>query len=264
MRLFVNAGAIRCTVRFAVLISTLSFNALLLFTSPSAIAQELPVGCGSLWSQGRFGPYDYRSSGYIPETTYRSHKALLYIVEHHHFTPEVEALIRGKTNTTPGGDIAYTLHAFPNHHRALIAMVALSEKEKTPKPIGSNYNVECWFSRAIAWRPGDSMVRMIYANFLVKAKRINEAEQQLNVAVEQAGNNAFTHNNIGLIFFDMKNYEKALIHAHKAYELGLRMPTLPDKLKSVGKWTEPVATVPVESAANPQQSASKPPITSEK
>lgn len=203
-------------------------------------AQELPSGCGSLRMQGRFGPYDYRASGYIPETTYRSHQALLGIVENRHFTPEVEALIRGSTNTTPGRDIAYTLHAFPNHHRALIAIDALSQKENTTKPFGTNYDIECWFSRATAWRPDDAIVRMIYASFLVRSKRFKDAERQLDVATDLAGDNAFTYNNIGLIYFDMRNYEKALSHAHKSYELGLRIPTLQDALKSVGKWTDPI------------------------
>lgn len=220
-------------------------------------AQELPSGCGSLRMQGRFGPYDYRASRYIPETTYRSHQALLGIVENRHFTPEVEALIRGGTGATPGGDIAYTLHAFPNHHRALIAVDALSQKENTTKPFGTNYDIECWFSRATAWRPDDAIVRMIYANFLVRNKRFKDAERQLNVATDLAGDNAFTYNNIGLIYFDMKNYEKALIHAHKSYELGLRIPTLQDALKSVGKWVDPI-----ESQTGVPGNADKPATTS--
>lgn len=217
-------------------------SGLFIFASLPIHAQELPAGCGSLRMQGRFGPYDYRASGYIPETTYRSHQALLGIVENRHFTPEVEALIRGGTNVTPGGDIAYTLHAFPNHHRALIAIDALSQKESTTKPVGTNYDIECWFSRATAWRPDDAIVRMIYASFLVRNKRFKEAERQLNVATDLAGDNAFTYNNIGLIYFDMRNYEKALFHAHKSYKLGLRIPTLQDALKSVGKWTDPIGS----------------------
>lgn len=223
----------------------------LLLVSPGiALAQEVPGGCGSL--RAGFGPFDYRPGRYIPESTYGSHKALLSIVEGTHFTPTVEALISGNTSQTAGGDLNYTLHAFPNHHRALIAMVALGEKEKTSKPYQSRYSVECWFQRALAWRPDDSIVRMIYARYLYKAMRANEAEQQLSVAASQAGDNAFTHHNIGLIYFDMKNYEKALIHAHKAYELGLGIPTLREQLKSVGKWSETAEAPPVEPVKNSQ------------
>jgi len=173
------------------------------------------------------------------------------MVQNSHFTPEVENLIRGQSGYI-GGDLSYTLNAFPNHHRALMAMVALGEKEKTNQPAHSDHSVECWFQRAIAWAPDDNIVRMIFARYLAKANRANEAEQQLGVAASQAGDNAFTHNNLGLIYFDMKDYEKALFHAHKAYELGLGIPTLREQLKSVGKWSEPAEAPPVEPAMSPQ------------
>ena len=215
-------------------------------------AQTLPAACGTLASTGQFGPYDYRADKYIPEPIYGSHKALLGIVDNNHFTPEVESLIRGKTGTLPGHDISYTLRAFPNHHRALIAMSALGDKEHTDKPSGSSYSVECWFQRAITWRPDDNIVRLIYANYLVKHDRQNEADQQLQFVDSKAESNAFTHNNIGLIYFEMKSYEKALIQAHKAYQLGLAIPTLKEKLKSVGKWTEPDSVAPDRPASTPE------------
>jgi len=79
---------------------------------------------------------------------------------------------------------------------------------------------------------------------------LTEADEQLAVAASLAGDNPLTQNNVGLIYFDMKNYEKALIHAHKAYQLGLRMPALPDRLKSVGKWTEPIQDSPSDPIRN--------------
>lgn len=225
---------------------------LLLVSSGQIFSQEVPGGCGSLRESGRFGPFDYRPDRYIPEPTFRSHAALLKIVEEAHFTPAIETLVRGRNNPTPGGDLSYTLHAFPNHHRALISMIALGEKEKTNKPVGSTYYVECWLSRAIAWRPDDNIVRMIYAQYLAKLKREKEAEQQLDAAASQAGDNAFTHQNIGLIYFDMKNYQKALLHAHKAYALGLGVPTLREQLKSVGQWSEATEAPPAEPSKKPQ------------
>jgi tetratricopeptide (TPR) repeat protein len=231
--------------------TALCFGALWLLAPQLAIAQEVAGGCGPLRTTGAFGPYDYRPEKYIPDI-YRSHEVLLKTVEEFHFTPEIESLRRGKLGGQPNGDIAYTLHAFPNHHRALIAMVKLGEKEKTPQPNGVPYPVECWFSRAIAFRPDDNIVRMIYANYLSKMKRESEAEQQLSIAARQAGDNAFTLHNIGIIYFDMKNYERALVYAHKAYELGLGWPTLREQLKSVGKWSEPAEAPPAEPAKDPQ------------
>lgn len=251
MQFIAHVGTVRRQVRFATFVAPILISGLLLCASPISMAQELPADCGSLRSPGRFGPYDYRASGYIPEPTYRSHKALLFVVENIHFTPPTEALIRGKTSREPGPDISYTLHAFPNHHRALMSMAALSQKEKTTKPFGSPYNVECWFSRAIVFRPDDNVVRLIYASFLVKAKRNDEAEHQLSVAVSRADDNAFTYNNIGMVYFDMKNYEKAQMYAHKAIRLGLGIPTLKDQLNSVGKWSEPPTALSGETTQKP-------------
>jgi tetratricopeptide (TPR) repeat protein len=208
----------------------------LAFCAPSmSLAQAVASGCGSLGNA--FGPFDYRSDHYIPEDTFRSHAAQLNIVERAHFTPEVEALLRGKSSAI-GEDIGYTLRAFPNHHRALYSMARLGEKLKTDKPEGSLYTVECWFRRAIAWRQEDNIVRLLYAKFLVDSGRRDDAAKQLTVVESNAKQNAFTLNNIGLIYFDMKDYDKALTFAHKAYDLGMGGTTLKDLLVTVGKWSD--------------------------
>lgn len=217
----------------------------------SVFAQDVP-GCGPL--QNAFGPWDYRPEKYVPERTYHSHAALLKTVEAFHFTIETQMLRRRASTPgiTPGGDLDYTLRAFPNHHHALVLLITLGEQEKTTQPKGSRYTIDCWFRRAVAWKPDDNIVRVIYASYLANTKQEKEAEQQLTVAASHAGDNAFTQHNIGLVYFDMKNYEKALFHAHKAYGLGFGMPTLRDQLKSAGKWSEPVETPSTEPAKSLQ------------
>jgi tetratricopeptide (TPR) repeat protein len=203
--------------------------------------------CGTLSSPGQFGPFDYR--------TERGNS--FHLVESAHFTPEVEALVRGKSTTTPGPDIDYTLRAFPNNHRALIAIMRLGEREKTPKPSGSRYTVECWFERAIQFRPDDSIVRMIYSTYLNKAGKAANASAQLDVASTYAKDNAFTHYNIGLHYFDLKNYDKALVQAHKAMDLGFPQTALRDQLQSVGKWSEPVNPSSAPLAESPSSAPAK-------
>lgn len=209
------------------------FLALIYFTilgqQLSAQAQSvINSSCGTLFSPGQYGPYDYRTD-----------KDKLPIVLGAHFTPEVESLIRGKTSTTPGGDIDYTLRAIPNHPNALIAMMRLAEKEKTQQPRGSRYTVECWFDRALQFRSDDNVVRMIYATFLQKTGRTPLALEQLDRVTAGAGDNAFTHYNAGLIYLDLKDYAKALIQAHRAQALGLPRTELADQLKAAGKWAAP-------------------------
>lgn len=214
-----------------VLIPKFLFTLLLMVWGSSVFSQNQSSSlstCGALYAPGQYGPFDYRTD-----------KDQLPIVLSVHFTPEVEALIRGNTSSGPGGDIDYTLRAIPNNHRALIAMTRLGEKEKTLKPKNSTYTIECWFQRAIQFRPDDSIVRMIYSTFLNKQGRAQDANAQLAVATNYAKDSAFTHYNIGLHYFDLKNYDKALIQAQKAIEMGLPQTDLRDQLQRVGKWTDP-------------------------
>lgn len=206
--------------------------ALCLMAAAPAVAQTAGASCGPLYAEGQYGPFDYRTD-----------RDKLPIVLGAHFTPEVEALIRGKTSARPGTDIDYTLRAIPNNHRALMAMMRLGEKEKTPQPVGSRYSVQCWFERAITFRPDDAVVRMIYSTYLNKQGRLPEANAQLELATVHAKDNAFTHYNIGLHYFDLKNYDKALAQAHQAIALGFGQTELPEQLKRVGKWSEPPPAV---------------------
>ena len=199
--------------------------------------------CGPL--ANAFGPFDYR--------TEKGNS--LYLVESAHFTPAVEAVIAGNT-TYIGGDLDYTLRAFPNHHRALMAMIRLGEKEKTTQPRASRYSVECWLVRAVQFKPDDTIARLIYATFLGKNARVPEAMQQLEQANTLAKDNAFTHYNIGLVYFDLKQYDKSLAQAHTAYGLGFPQPGLRDQLKAAGKWKEAsagakAADAPAKSPATP-------------
>lgn len=214
-----------------------------IFFSQIALAQLGEAECGPL--KNGYGPYDYRTSkGQILNT-----------VEDFHFTPKVEMLLKADTGYL-GADIDYTLRAFPNHHRALMATMRYGEKTKSAKPPNMRYSVECYFDRAIRFRPDDAIPRMIYSMYLAKNGRTPEAIQQLDIAATGAEGkeNPFTHFNLGLNYFDLKEYEKSEIQAHKAYDLGFPQTILKDKLKGVNKWTEPAAEVPAASASVPTPS----------
>lgn len=190
---------------------------------PAAAQQGFSI-CGDL--QNAYGPYDYRTD---------RHK--LGIVESYHFKPWTEAAIGREKGI--GGNLDYTLRAFPNHHRALLALTKFGEKVKSPQPAGLNYSIDCYFDRALRFRPDDQIVRMIFASHLATRGRDTEAMQQLALATESAGDNAFSHYNIGLAYFDMKQYDKALVQAHKAIELGFPRTELKSRLEAAGRWVEP-------------------------
>ncbi len=217
--------------------------ALSLWVSGAAWAQVDDSMCGPITNA--FGPYDFR--------TERGNN--LHLVESAHFTASVESLTKAVTGYI-GQDIDYTLRAFPNHHRALMTVIRYGEKKKSAQPPDLKYTIECYFNRAIRFRPNDTLVRMIYATYLNKNKRTPEAIQQLDIGAQEADSkeNPLTHYNLGLLYLESKEYEKSLIQAHKAYGIGFIQPELKEKLKEAGKWTDPEVTAPTSSVSSPTPS----------
>jgi tetratricopeptide (TPR) repeat protein len=199
-------------------------------SAASAVAQSAPPPCGSL--DNAYGPYDYRTD-----------RDKLQIVEVAHFTPPVEALLRGERGHL-SQDLDYTLRASPNHHRALASMTRLAERQKVDKVSGAGWDVDCYYIRALRFRGNDTTVRMLYATYLHKKGRSEEALTQLNVARDFAADNPFTHYNLGLVYLDLGAHEQALASAHKAMALGFPRTELRDKLAAAGKWAEPAASAP--------------------
>ena len=195
--------------------------------SPLAIAQQGDPSCGNPFVNG-FGPHDYRVEQGQPRK----------IVEDYHFSQRVESLISGMSSSL-GGDIDYTLRAFPNHHRALISMMNLGARMKSPMPPGAQFSVECYFKRALQFRPDDTIARMIYAKFLATNGRKPEAIRQLEFVVQATKENGFSQYNAGLIYFEMGEFDKALLQAHRAMSLGFERPGgLKQQLQKAGKWVD--------------------------
>jgi tetratricopeptide (TPR) repeat protein len=210
--------------RFIRLLGAGTASSLLLALASAAQAQA--PACGTL--ENHYGPFDYRT-----------HRDKLEIVERYHFTPSVESLRAGASSTKLGGDISYLLATSPNHHRGLLAMMRLAEREKSPHPKNMRYSVECYFDRAIRFQRNDTTVRMLYAQYLQKQKRTPEALAQLQVASDIAKDNGFTNYNIGLVYFEMGQYDLALAQAHRAKALGFDQPELAQMLAAKNKWKEP-------------------------
>lgn len=214
-----------------------AWGLLALLGSLPLAAQTESGSCGNVFVNS-FGPYDYR----VEQGEKRK------IVETNHFTWNVESLLRGNTGSL-GGEIAYTLRAFPNHHRALVAMMNLGSKLKTAQPPGAGVSVECFFTRAVTFRPDDVVARMLYAKYLTAGARKADALKQLEFADFHAKDNGFSHYNIGLIYLDLGQHDEALVQAHRALALEFTRPELKDRLQQAGKWKEPDPPVAAASAS---------------
>jgi tetratricopeptide (TPR) repeat protein len=161
----------------------------------------------------------------------------LAVVENFHFTPNVERLVRGATGAV-GADISYTLEHFPNHHRALAAMSRLALRDKNRKPHGARYTIECYFDRALRYRPDDARVHALYGSYLLALGQTASALEQLEQAARLEPDNATAHYNLGLLYVKTKDYEKARASAQKAYSMGFPLPGLKKQLAAAGEWRE--------------------------
>ena len=166
------------------------------------------------------------------------------LVENAHFPIHVENLIRGHSGHF-AADISYTLNAFPNHYRALISAVRYAERTKTDTPPQMWYPVECWFDRAIRFKADDHIVRMLYAEFLIKRSRPEEAIRQLDAALHFADpQSPITPYNVGFLYFEMKRYDKAFQYSKQAQDMGFPSHELMRRLEAVGQRSEQPAIEP--------------------
>jgi tetratricopeptide (TPR) repeat protein len=155
---------------------------------------------------------------------------LLGTVERNHFTPDVEQLRKGFTAPLPR-DIAFVLRQFPNHYRALYAMATWQLRNKGPLDAENNiWSADCYFQRAIAFRPEDWKVHFIYGIYLHKAHRLPEAEAAYDAAEAAGATGADYYYNRGLLEVDLGHLDRAEEYARSAYAAGHPLPGLREKL----------------------------------
>ena len=137
-------------------------------------------------------------------------------------------------------------------------MAKLGLRLKTAQPTGARYTVSCFFERAIAFAPQDVTARMVYGSYLLSMGQDATALEQLDAASRLAPEHATIQYNLGLMYVKKKEYDKASVHAQKAYALGFPLPGLKNKLKAAGKWREPPPAPQAETAATPARPGAQP------
>lgn len=218
--------------------------ALGLLTATTAHAEVLdadieeydPMICGSL--KNPFGPFDYRTSPQDRRT----------LVESFHYDLAMEKIRSGEARRQSPyvwGDLDYTLRAFPNHPGSLKAIDDFSWDLKVEKPPGKFKTARCYFLRAVTFQPDDGTVRLLFGLYLLRRNEPKRAIDQLQLAEKLSPEDSNVQYNLGLAYFRLKDYPRALACAHKAYRLGFPLAGLKRMLQKEGQWTDP----PPEEAA---------------
>ncbi len=177
------------------------------------------------------GPYDYLQR--------HSLAGKLRVVETHHFTPGVEQLQRGKSGPVVS-DLDYTLRAWPNHHRALNAMMRYQtslQRGQMQQLFASGIPpVECYLQRAINFSSSDATTRMLFGMLLHKKNQLERAEQEYRAAIDLAPGDRQTQYNLGLLLVDRGKYVEAKTIAETLYGEDFPLPGLQNKLRRKGQW----------------------------
>ena len=208
------------------LLLSLSAPSLQADTHPPFVGQDFRgVVCAGF--SGGYGPFDYTQRGRYAEQ--------LRTVKSHHFNSNVESLTRGQTTMLPYGDLAYTLRAWPNHHRALNS-ISRYQLKANRKNQALEIPAECWFQRAILYSPKDATTYMLYGIYLQKAGKAAMAKEQYQAALAIDPDNIEANYNYGLLLVTLKEYEAARKHAKNAYDAGFPLPGLRNQLTRAGQW----------------------------
>lgn len=166
----------------------------------------------------------------------------------YHLDPASRRMQEGEYSRNVIADIDWTLVRYPNHQGALSLLI------KYALAGGRNYDFqspECYFKWALDFAPDDGNVLMARAYYNWRTNKIDAAIGDYQEAIKLMPGSATANYNLGLIYFEQKQFQEAAKYAAVAYQLGYPLPALRDKLAGAGyKLPTPPAQ---ESAAAPAQ-----------
>ena len=192
------------------------------------------------------GPYDYIEV-MTTNNNYLKEAARLWEVNKIHYG-KAERILKKEGITFKNisqiiREYDYTLRAFPNHTRALYSLVKFELKRRSMnnKREFSLYHTdypppECYFQRAIKYRPKQSSLYALYGLYLHRIKEYKKAKIEYQKALKLNPDYTEVHYNLGLLLVQLKEYDEALKHAKKAYAKKYPLQGLKSKLKKAGVW----------------------------
>jgi tetratricopeptide (TPR) repeat protein len=195
--------------------------------STSRAGADLPA-CAALDSFP--GPIDYRTGNSSEQL-----RSAVNNVNHNHYYPAMERMRRGEYTQPVMADLDFTLRHWPNHLPALEALIRYDLAG------GKVYGFEpayCYFARARAWVPDDPGVLLHEGYYFWKKKDRARAIEAYTAALAVDPKSADAHYDLGLLYCESGEYDKAEAHAHAAYDAGYPLPGLKRKLQQAGHWTE--------------------------
>ena len=214
-----------------------------ILVAPAIAVSAQPINRHPGWPGTTLSGVQCYGEGHGSRFEYISEHDKLAIVEKFHFYREIESLRMHDAKLD--GDLDYTLRSIPNHHRALWARVRFylrqikddqkrKELVKNEQMREGNPPPECYFERGEVFNPNDGMVPAIFGIYLHKRDQFEAALKAYNRAEALIPNDPELAYNMGLLYLDMGNLEKAREYADKASRLGYPLIGLRRKLSAAG------------------------------
>ena len=207
--------------------------------------------CGELKNYQDIGPWDYADpSSNVP--TGADPMGHVKRVENVHFTPEMQTLnLKRFSIDRLTDEIHYTLRILPNHPGALMAISRLERMaggklpQRTVTPFTPKITADCFFDRAIRFRPQDKAVRMIHGMHLQQHGMLKEALAEYEKAQSLGEDSANLSYNLGLLYAELNNWDKAYEYGEKAQRGGFMLPGLRNRLEKAGRPLPPPPVTPI-------------------
>lgn len=177
---------------------------------------------------------------------------LLDMVERHHMQAGIDKMNEGRFFYA-FQDFDFILKRFPNHPKALMLMVEVTNK------MGKPGMAEQYFAKAIELFPGTAYTYVVYGMHLQKSGKIPAAIENYKKAIEISPGIPEAHYNLGLAYVAEKRYDLANAEANAAYDLGHPLPGLRRKLEQAGAW-KPLPKPVVEEKKDEKKAEEKPAV----
>jgi tetratricopeptide (TPR) repeat protein len=152
-------------------------------------------------------------------------------VHRYHVQPGINDMRPGRYEAALE-NFEFILRVYPNDPQILNLVSELCVvKWRSPK-----CDADSWFERAVTVNPDIATTYVVYGIHLQRQRRRADAIQMLEKGLKLDPVSMNAHYNIGLAYFDQRQFALSNEHAQAAYALGAPLPGLRDMLKKAGYW----------------------------
>jgi len=149
-----------------------------------------------------------------------------------HTAPALERLRKGELRYVLQ-DLNFVLRNWPND---LVALEALVRYDLAGGERWGFMPTECYFLEARRLYPEDPNVPALEGVFFARKGDSRRAMKSYQDALVLNPSMPEVHYNLGLLYFEKKDFANSLKHARLAYEGGYQLPGLRKKLERAGYW----------------------------